>query len=223
MKPYYFIGLDLGQRRDHSALVIAERRMIAGRAWNPVLGGYPGSVRLEVQRVERFAIGTEYVTVVRRVAEIVRKLQARGAVVRIAMDATGVGVAVWELMKAEGLGGITTPVTVIGGGIRDRAGGGESAGQFVSVSKVELFYGLMVGMEQDRTALSAGMPFLQDLLDELRLIGVEFGSGGTKVTGAKGERHDDLAFAAALAQWAGTRSFPGDVARAEKVAQGRLL
>ena len=88
---------------------------------------------------------------------------------------------------------------------------------------MELFYGLMVGMEQDRVVLSAGIPYLQELLDELRLIGLELGENGAKVTGATGKRHDDLAFAATLAHWAGLRVFPGDVARAEKLAQGRLL
>ena len=222
MRRFFFIGLDLGKRRDYSAIVVAERRVMPG-PWNPTLGGYPQVERLEMQWAERMPRGTSYVEVARRVAAIRQRLESMGGTVRLAVDATGVGVAVVEMLKAVGLGGIMTQVTVTGSGGLDRAVSGDGASDFVSVNKTALFYGLRVGMEQERTGFSAHMPLLKELKAELREIGVILGPKGTRVTGAKGERHDDLAFAAALVQFVARRVFPSDAARAERRAQGRLV
>ena len=61
----FYIGLDLGQRQDHSAVAIVEKPD-ARLVW------MAGQKTLMVRRVERMALGTPYPHVVARVREIVR-------------------------------------------------------------------------------------------------------------------------------------------------------
>ena len=57
----FYIGVDLGQKRDHTAIVVVEK-LEAHRPWNSVefLG-------LRVRLAERIALGTPYTAVVERV------------------------------------------------------------------------------------------------------------------------------------------------------------
>jgi hypothetical protein len=61
----YFLGLDLGQKRDHSAIAVVERIDHRGK--------------LLVRHLERLPLGTPYPKVVERMTEIV---QSRSAAAR---------------------------------------------------------------------------------------------------------------------------------------------
>lgn len=210
MKTTHFMGLDLGQRQDYTALAVARRRELETR-WDPVTLVHRREPRLEFVHTERFPLGTSYVTIVREVRSLVQKLAARNEGVRMAVDATGVGVAVVDMLQSVGLRGVVWPVTVSGGSSNVR---GSQGSEVFTVNKTSLFYGLRVGLEQGRTVFSSQMKNVQVLQDELCAMGTVAGQRGMRVSGAPGKQHDDLAFAAALAQWAAMRVHPGDVRRA---------
>jgi len=81
----FFVGLDLGQKRDHTALVVVEkienRRAFMGTEFE----------RLVVRYVERMALGMPYPQVVARVREIVRCDELYHGRSTVRVDATGVG------------------------------------------------------------------------------------------------------------------------------------
>ena len=101
----FYVGLDLGQRHDPTAIAIVERLELA-QAWQAT--AFPD---LRVRHLERVALGTPYPAVVARVREIVRKI---GACVLV-VDGTGVGAPVVDMLRAAGLGCEITAVTITGG------------------------------------------------------------------------------------------------------------
>src|ERR1700686_4083733 len=70
----FYLGLDLGKKHDHTAVVIVERR------GNSLL----------VRHLERMALGTPYTAVVARVQEIVERTEREGQCA-VVVDGTGVG------------------------------------------------------------------------------------------------------------------------------------
>ena len=84
----YFLGLDLGQKQDPAALAVVEK--------TPEL-------RLMVRYVERAPLGTPYPRVVDWVRQVATNRQIAGRC-ELAVDATGVGNPVVEMLRAAGLG-----------------------------------------------------------------------------------------------------------------------
>jgi hypothetical protein len=68
-----FIGLDLGQKRDHSAIAVVEREE-KRLAWMPSM---PECMR--IRYLQRIPLGTPYTKVVEQVSEIVRHPMLEGA------------------------------------------------------------------------------------------------------------------------------------------------
>ncbi len=91
----FFVGLDLGQKVDPSALVAVEG-IEHRRAFKPT-----AFQRLEVRYVERLPLGTPYPKVVERVREITWSQELRGNCA-LAVDATGVGAPVVDMLAAGG-------------------------------------------------------------------------------------------------------------------------
>src|SRR5260370_37358585 len=113
MRRSYFAGLDLGMRHAHTALNVVERReMLCER--DPVTYEYRKSIALRLRHVERIPLATEYVQVVERVAEVMRRLAAEGPA-HLVVDATGVGTPVVELLRRAGMGCRLWPVSITGG------------------------------------------------------------------------------------------------------------
>ena len=89
----FFVGLDLGQSQDYTALAILEHAP-----------SQPGATPRDrdqtfaVRHLERFPLGTSYPTIVTEVGLLVARPPLAGAC-RIALDATGVGRAVTDLFR----------------------------------------------------------------------------------------------------------------------------
>jgi hypothetical protein len=99
----FYVGLDLGQRRDFTALAVVEK---SGR-------------ELTVMHLERMELGTPYPRVVERVCGVMGDARLAGGA-RLVVDATGVGAPVVDLLRAAGMVGKMTAVTITGG---ERAAG----------------------------------------------------------------------------------------------------
>ena len=85
----YFVGLDLGQSRDFTAITVAERREEKGE-WDPMLWAHKRTATLWVRHLERMPLGTPYPEVVERVRTLTRSAALLGQC-HVVADATGVG------------------------------------------------------------------------------------------------------------------------------------
>src|SRR6185437_10771649 len=132
----YFLGLDLGQKIDPSAAVLVElvehRRAVMGSSFD----------KLVVRYVDRMPLGMPYPKVVARVRGIVRS-QAVGGDCVVAVDATGVGAPVVDLLETESLGRGVTAYTITGGERSD----GER------VAKRDLLAGVQVLLETGKLTI----------------------------------------------------------------------
>ncbi|MCU1263596.1 MAG: hypothetical protein JWO80_6481 [Bryobacterales bacterium] len=176
----FYIGLDLGQRQDHSAIAVVE---LCG-------GGMLG-----VRRVERVPLGTTYPRVVERVRTIVQHPYVAGQC-RLAVDGTGLGAPVVDLLRAARLGCEVCAVTITGGDQGHQRGAGWS------VPKRDLLAGLQVLLERGELRIAGRQRDTGALVRELLDMQAAVKPNGRLRLGADGAgQHDDLAIALALACW----------------------
>jgi hypothetical protein len=194
----FFIGLDLGQRQDFSAIAVVERRQEGKRVWYAVRGA------------ERTPLGTPYPQVVARVKAILEspELVGRSSLV---VDATGVGAPVVDALRAALAGGggygerVATPEIVavtMTGGERAVEARGSFGIQRWNVPKRDLVAGVQVLLAEGELKIARGMreagPLMRELLD-IRITAR--GTGRVRMGADGGGEHDDLAMALALACW----------------------
>jgi hypothetical protein len=194
----FYVGLDLGQSRDHSAIAVVERREA-----------------LLVRHVERVTLGTSYPRVVSRVRDILRGGELRGRC-SLTVDGTGVGAPVVEMLRGAQIGCEISAVTITGG---ERAHSIQGAGgEAWSVPKQDLIAGVQVLLERGELKIARKMRDTGPLVRELLDIRVSQGRGGRMRLGAdRSGEHDDLVIALALACWRagrkqlafGSRRLPG--------------
>lgn len=189
-----YVGLDLGQRQDYSALAVVERfdpRRIQEE-------GAAGRETLVIRHLERMALGTPYVEVTRRVAEVMGR-PAMERAQRLVVDATGVGMPVVEMLVGARMRCTVTPVLITGGF------GEHSDGRVWHVPKVDLLSGLQGLLERGELKIARRMrergTFERELLMVQARVKRERVRMGAEGSGA----HDDLVIAVALACWAGRK------------------
>lgn len=179
----YFVGLDLGQAQDFTALTVVERL----RA--------PQDTPLLVRHLERFPLGTSYPAIVRRVVEVMTKPPLRGASTLV-IDATGVGTAVVDLLRVARPAGSVIAVTITAGDETKRNG------LDWRVPKRELVGALQVLLQTTRLKVADSLPLAATLLQELHGFRVKITAAAHDTYGPWREgAHDDLVLAVALACW----------------------
>src|SRR6516162_8054568 len=105
MRPDYFLGLDLGQTRDFTALAVLERSPPTDADTTVEQSEYAQ------RHLHRFPLGTPYTQIVPAVATLVRSGPLAES--PVVVDQTGVGRAVVDLMRQ--VIGWVVPVTITGG------------------------------------------------------------------------------------------------------------
>ena len=205
----FYVGLDLGQRRDHSAIAVVEKYDAVRPAHGA--GRWTAAVEapLVVRHVERAPLGTPYPKVVQRLKRIVGS-DALAGQCAVAVDSTGVGAPVIEMLRGAGLGCEIAGVTITGGereSARYGAGGPEW-----SVPKRDLIVGLQVLLEEDRLKIARGLKDGASLVKELMDMRISRPDHRRVRMGAEGSgEHDDLVIAVALACWRAKRKQAGFV------------
>ncbi len=193
----YFLGIDLGQRRDHTAIAIVERRDERMAFLTPQYAG------VYVRHLERVPLGTPYPMVVERVRRILANDELAGRS-SITVDATGLGVPVVEMLRGARLGCEVCPVTITSGA-REHA-----AGMGWNVPKKDLLAGVQVLLEKGELRIAKRLKEAGSLLRELMDVKFRQGDGGRVRMGADGSgEHDDLVIALALACWRAKRRAGG--------------
>jgi len=194
----FYVGLDLGQRRDYSAVVVVERCETRRAFLNPRFEA------LHVRHVERVPLGTPYPRVVARVREIVRQPELAGQCT-LTVDGTGVGAPVVEMLRAAQLGCEMNAVTITGGERQHHHSSGSGAGW--SVPKQDLIAGVQVLLERGELRIARSLKEVGALVKELVDVRVTEGRTGRVRVGADGcGEHDDLVIALALACWSFKRA-----------------
>jgi hypothetical protein len=182
----FFLGVDLGQRQDHSALVLVERELVA-RGWDYVWQRQKVEVRYVVRDAKRLPLGMTYLQVVDRVRQALDRFEGVEQT-EVVVDATGLGAPVVEILQTAGLRAPLTAVTITAG---------ESAKGY-HAPKRDLIALIETMLEARRLKIAARHPGGIELMRELENMDAA-GSG----------KRDDMVLALALALWWAKKRFPG--------------
>src|SRR4051794_37230523 len=191
-KPTDFVGVDLGQARDYTAIVIVERARWLVRERDPITGSFRSGTFWQVRHAERVPLGASYPDVVEHIRRLVKREPIAGRCTLV-VDATGVGAPVVDLLRRERLGCPVVPVVITAGETAS------SDGVRYRVPKRDLIAGLQVAFQKRRLGLAQGLPMLGELREELRSMRVRVSENGSERYA--GRVHDDLVLALALAWW----------------------
>jgi hypothetical protein len=198
---WFFVGADLGQAQDFTAIAVMERAELKGD-WDPVMYAHRKETVYHVRLLERLALGTPYPDVVARVAGITRSA-AVAKRCHLAVDATGAGRPVVDMLRRSGLGCNMFPVTITGGDRESREGG------HYRVPKRDLITGLQTLLQAGQLRIASGLPYAHALEKEMAEMRVKVTAPGREQFGAWREgTHDDLVLAVALANWASWKVYP---------------
>jgi hypothetical protein len=185
----FSVGLDLGQRQDYTAIAVVERRELYKGYQNATLHS------MAVRHVERMALGTPYVSVVDRVRAIVQSDALAGQCL-LAVDSTGVGNPVVDMLRGARLGCEISAITITGG---ERA---HMAQTGWNVPKQDLIANLRLLLERGELKIAKGLKGLRMLMRELMdMQAREKSGGGMRIGADRYGQHDDLVIALALACW----------------------
>jgi hypothetical protein len=109
----YFIGVDLGQTRDHTAIAVVERTDIRLRERDWVTWEFLRETRSYLRHLDRVVLGTSYPDVVRIVCDAVADVEPFGPCTLV-VGATGVGAPAVDLLREAGLRARLVAVTITG-------------------------------------------------------------------------------------------------------------
>jgi len=195
-KPRYCVGVDLGQSQDHTAIVIVERAVAVHPERDPVTHSFRTETLYQVRYVERLPLGVAYPDIADHVRGLVKREPLAGHAT-VAVDATGVGAPVVDLLRRGQLGCRVVPVVITGGETAS------SDGVRYRVPKRDLMAGLQVAFQGRRLGLAQNLPMLAELREELRSMRVRVSAD--EFERISGRRHDDLVLALAMAWWWSSR------------------
>jgi hypothetical protein len=206
---WYFVGVDFGQSKDFTAIAVVERAETKG-AWDGARFAWRKVVSLRLRYLERIALGTQYPDVVERVVHVTQSRELAGRC-RLAVDGTGVGRPVVDLLRRARPGCTLMPVNITGGLKQTEEGG------YYGVPKRDLILGLQVLLQRKVLRIAAGLEHSADLLKEMGAMQVKITLSGHEQFEAWREgTHDDLVFAVALACWNAQNAYPNDPAGGEQ-------
>jgi hypothetical protein len=210
----YFVGVDFGQTRDFTAIGVLERAETTG-AWDPVMFAWKKVVSLRLRYLERIALGTPYPEVVNRLVQVTQWPELAGRC-RLAVDGTGVGRPVVDLLRRARPGCVLMPVNITSG-LRQTEEHG-----YYGVPKRDLILGLQVLLQRGVLRIAAGLEHGPDLVKEMAAMQVKITLAGHEQYGGWREgTHDDLVFAVALACWNAQNMYPNDPAGEEQWWQNK--
>lgn len=214
----YYLGLDLGQASDHSALAVVEEpiwRPAAGRfisaatleqdvidtgAWRWWQDQRPSKPPLWLRTLHRYPKGTPYPAIV---DDVIRRLG--GARVRddalLVIDGTGVGAAVVDMFRYSALPCEMTSIIITGGA---RAEGNH-------VPKRDLIGAVQVVLQTDRLLVAQDSEHTAIWQSEMQGYAIKLTDKGHDTYNARADSiHDDCVLAVALAVWQRNRLNRGE-------------
>ena len=182
-----YIGLDLGQRRDYTAVAaVTVVESMLGR--DPVKFAPILERQFRVTHLTRLDIGTPYTDLPVMLRSLIGAASIHGDIT-LAVDATGPGLPVVDMLRDAGLRASLLPAMITGGD-----GEGSSKSGVYSIPRKTLLTKLRVAMERRDLKVSPRLNLCGELQAEIRTLQYE--------SSAHARHHDDLVFAVSLALWA---------------------
>jgi hypothetical protein len=212
----YIVGLDLGQVQDFTGIVVLEREERPTDT-KDAQGAPRVTLHHSLRHIERPPLGTSYPTIVARVKQLLESSPLLGHT-HLVVDATGVGVAVVDLLIAAHVPARRCLWVTITSGNQVTHDGAR-----LSIPKRDLVGVLQVVLQTGRLKIAEGLPLAKLLTDELLSFQVKITESGHDTYGAWREgAHDDLVLATALACWLADKP-PLGPTRKTPVAVGSAL
>jgi hypothetical protein len=186
----YALGLDLGQAQDPSALCVVEQRAVA-----------PSVAEYHCRYLHRWPLGTEYHRIVTDVRELVTRPPLRCPL--LALDATGVGAPITEMVVRSGVAATVCPILITGGHQVTREG------MTWHVPKADLVGVVQKLLQARHLKVAAELPLAGALLAELKNLKATITTAGhTTYEAWRSRDHDDLVLALALSTWILKKFYP---------------
>ena len=190
----FVLGVDVGQAKDFTALVLLERRYPAPDP-DPNRIVIAADMSLACAFIERPALRTSYPAVVERVAEVLAKPRLRGRC-DLVVDYTGVGRPIVDMMRGASLP--VQPVTITGGH-KETFDDEEGAWR---VPKRDLVSRLLTMVDSGRLKFAPKLELAGTLAKELDAFRPKTSAHGhSNYESWREGVHDDLVLALALATW----------------------
>jgi hypothetical protein len=185
------LGLDLGRRRNPSALVVLDQTTLFTGRRDPATLERETVSCLAVRHAQQIALGTPYHDIPGRIQRLLQTPNLPPAEALV-LDATGVGAAVLEIFERAALRLPLVPILITSGhDVHSISGGG------FSVPRHHLLDHLAVLFEAGGIKLASDLPLFTELSEEINRLHPD-----TR------QDPDDLAFALALAAWYAARHQP---------------
>jgi hypothetical protein len=182
----FISGLDLGQVNDFSALVILERITEVGAS----------TPRYRLQKIKRFDLGTPYTEVCERVAKAYDSPPLAGSI--LAVDGTGVGRGVVDLLRKQNSKARLEPILITGG-----HGSSKGDDGYRRVPKKDLVGTMHVVLGSGRLEISRDLPEAGLLKRELLGFKVHVSKSANEIYENREGENDDLVLAVAMAVYVG--------------------
>jgi hypothetical protein len=189
----FFVGLDLGQAQDYTAISILEQR------WSDQPRGY----KYDLRYLDRFR-GMPYPDVVKKVAFLVRSPKIMGSEPpALVVDKTGVGAPIADMFRQGGVRPVE--ITISGGNSPSVVPRG------FAVPKRDLVFALLKAFQTGQFKIAAGLPLGDTLMHELLNFNVKINLVTSHDSyGAWREGiHDDMVMSVAMAVWYAERRYGG--------------
>lgn len=195
----FFVGLDLGQRQDHTAIAVVERHCFVNVDRDPGTRDQNFAYRYHVRYLRRLPLGVGYTEVVEIIRSLMQSKEIAGRCTLV-VDSSGVGAPVVELLR-KCSGCPVDPVTITAGqNLRlDQWG--------YKMPRRELMSHIALMLEQRQLVIASEIPELENLRNELRNMRLSYtGKGQEQYDPERDSVHDDLVIAISLAAWKAKRS-----------------
>ena len=188
----FVISADLGQVNDYTAITIFESFLKDSGA------------EYHLRHIERPERGTSYPKIVDRLKELANSGQLAKDYKTVAIDITGVGRPVWDLLKQNFRGTYARlkGISITGGNTVT-----EESNIF-NVPKRDLVSALQVAFQNGQIKIPRGLPESDTLIKELTNFKVKINLNGHDQYEAWREGiHDDIVLSAAMGVWLASRNY----------------
>jgi hypothetical protein len=195
----FFLGVDLGQASDPTAIAMVRRVQFEcrdGSRWRedkrPIF---------QVGHLERVALHTPYPAIVGHVDQLMKHRACAGNI-DLAIDQTGVGGPVADMFRQAGIDFVGVVIT---GGQEETS----PSSSLAHVPKLKLISHLQALLHDGRLRIQKDLPEAPILVGELQNFRMRFSENGRLTFNAREGKHDDLVLALAIAVWRAMRSHGG--------------
>ncbi len=193
-----FVGIDLGEAGNHTAIAAVERAKLD----KPIVRQ---KYRYVVRFLEEYELGIHYPEQIDRMKATLSHEAFRGSLV--AADYTGVGRPVIQMMKKQRVHPGLKPILITSGNAStvDKESGG------YHVPKRDLVGTLQILLQADLLHWHPKLKDAAKLAKQLQAFKVRITRAKNETFGAEGRDQDDIVLAVALACWMGENVGAGDV------------